>query len=235
MQTVAVWLAEPALEVQPGDMEWFDADELRRARAFMFERDRSLYVAAHRMRREILAKMLGAGPEALAFATSPGGKPYVACPACDLSSSLSHTQGLVAFAAGPVLELGVDVEEIRPLEDLVSLSRATFSRREAALAEAIPASRQLEFFYSVWTLKEAYLKARGLGLAVSLSRLGFDPELATHGMGRPRAFWTSPLLGDLASAWEFRQWRPTSRHVAAVAWRRQEGKALDIEVRWTRA
>src|SRR5262249_30001884 len=96
---------------------------------------------------------------------------------------------------------------------------------EVASLSRIPPSERADRFLSYWTLKEAYIKARGMGLALALDGFWFDLDGPS-----PRACFTERCPDDPAR-WRFRQYAPTSEHKLAVA-ASTAARELDIRVRW---
>jgi 4'-phosphopantetheinyl transferase len=122
--------------------------------------------AARRALREILGGYLGEEPEAVALAVGEAGKPRLAAAAAALSFNLSHSGGLalVAVAAGGV-EIGIDVELIRPRRDLVRLAARWLPAADATAVAAAPEEEREDVFYAAWTRFEARAKCTGTGLS----------------------------------------------------------------------
>lgn len=90
------------------------------------------------------------------------------------ASSLSHSGGLAALAVAPVgTRVGVDLEVVRERRDVTRLARFAFAPPEVAQLEALPAAFRVERFYTLWTLKEACIKALGLQLPGGLRECVF--------------------------------------------------------------
>lgn len=189
------------------------AEELARAARFVFPRDRQRYIAAHAALRQVLARRLGNGAEPaaepLAFVHGPHGKPALAAPA-HLHFNLSHSRGVGLVALSEDCELGVDVEQIRPMNDATAMAAAYFtSAEQAALAaceaDAGAGARDRAFF-TCWTRKEACLKALGIGLylaprgvEVGVLPVARTVEIATPG-GIERVQLQSFEDGDIVGA-----------------------------------
>ncbi|MBF0307832.1 MAG: 4'-phosphopantetheinyl transferase superfamily protein [Alphaproteobacteria bacterium] len=192
------------------DQSALSPDERQRAARFAFAADRRQYVTAHGMARSLIAELLGADPAGLRFAAG-GGKPRLIEPAvADLDLSLSHAAGIAACAVSFGGLIGIDVE---PLARRVAprVARRFLATDEAAWLEARPPECRPEDFLALWTLKEAFAKALGLGIQVGFGRFSLRPD-------PPRAIHL-PREAGAARAWRFAQWRPTPLHVAALAWR----------------
>jgi len=145
-------------------------DERARASRFRFAADRDRFVASHAALRRILASYLGAAPASLVFGAGTHGKPFLDAPAHgrSLRFSLSHSGDLALVAVSLEREVGVDVERVRPRADLEGFTARYFSPRERDALARVPPGDRLRAFLEIWTLKEAYLKACGDGLARAL-------------------------------------------------------------------
>lgn len=142
------------------------SDERERAARFHFDIHRNRYVNARRALRYVLGDRLGMDPADLRFEYAANGKPSL--PGSELRFNVSHSAGYALIAVAQDRELGVDVEEIRPKDDLLALARRFFSPAEHTALEHAPAAEIAAIFYRVWTRKEAYLKACGDGLSLAL-------------------------------------------------------------------
>ena len=145
-----------------------------------------------------------------------------------LRFNLSNTYGLIACAVTLDRELGVDVEDTERPGETVSIADGFFSRQEIAALRALPPDRQRSRFFDYWTLKEAYIKARGMGLAIPLDQFSFSLD---DGPRIGVAF--DPALGDDASTWQFEQFALSPRHRTSAAVRRGPGPDLRFVVRRT--
>ena len=141
---------------------------------------RAAYVAAHALERALLAVRTGRAARDWKFGAGQYGKPRpIARPGePDIRLNLSHTRGLAAVALCTGREIGVDAERMgqaTPFE----VARQVFVPAERDLLDAHRPDERPEAFYRLWTLKEAYLKATGYGLARALVSCVFalDPPL----------------------------------------------------------
>lgn len=193
-----------------------DESERVRAQQFRFEADRRDYIAAHALLRTTLSLFVNVPPKRWHFTADAFGKPTIAEPdaARSLAFSLSHTRGLATCAVTSGIPVGVDVECIRQLDDTLYLARQFFSSSEARALEQIAPKLRENRFFELWTLKESYIKARGLGLSLPLNKFSFG--LATDGSIR---FAVDPEFGDDADAWQFALHSPTPSHRLAYALR----------------
>jgi 4'-phosphopantetheinyl transferase len=151
-----------------------DAEEVRRAKQFRFQRDRDRYIVRHGRIRELLARYLGAAPERITFSTNAYGKP--AADGTDLRFNLSHSHNLALLAVTRGRELGCDLEFRDPAFASNGVAEAFFSCAEIAALLQIGPPGRAEAFFNCWTRKEAYIKARGHGVSLPLD--SFDVALA---------------------------------------------------------
>jgi 4'-phosphopantetheinyl transferase len=159
------------------------SDEMERADRFYFERDRVRFAAGRGLLREILGHYLATPPARLAFAYNEYGKPSLSGDHTDaLSFNLSHSGAMGLLAVRLCGELGVDLEEYRPGKSDGNVAEQYFSPREVACLRAVPEALRTRAFLNCWTRKEAYIKARGMGLSIPLD--SFDVTLTP---GEPAA------------------------------------------------
>ena len=185
-----------------------DASEKAYADRFRFAADRDAYVAAHALLRTMLSRHVSIAPAEWRFGKAEGGKPVLdpAQAPAGLHFSLTHTRGLAACAVGRSHALGIDAEvwrEPAPIE----LAERYFAAVEARLLANLAPDERSSAFYRLWTLKEAYLKATGQGLATALDSFAFglDPTrivLAERGS---------------AAAWQFAEFQAGPRRSLALA------------------
>ena len=189
-------------------------DEVARADRFVFERHRRQYVFAHALLRLALSELEpGIAPSAWSFATGRYGRPFVAGPAAagPLHFSLSHTEGCVACVVSAEEAVGVDVEHVVPRGSVMDTARGAFAPEEIEMLCGLPPREVLDRFFDIWTLKEAYLKARGFGLHLPLD--GFAVHIAAGGIG----IGFKPTIDDNPHAWRFSLSSPSRCHRLAVA------------------
>jgi 4'-phosphopantetheinyl transferase len=201
-------------------------DELERCDRFVHDADRTRFLLARAMVRTMLSEYVPCAPREWRFRIEEYGRPEVAelpAGAPDLRFNLSHTPGLVACGVTVGRDIGVDVENVsRALTH--QIPERFFSTQEVADLRALPEEEQPIVFFDYWTLKESYIKARGLGLALPLRQFTF---LRRPGLAPAIRF--APELHDDANGWQFAQFWPTRDHRMAVAVRRV-GQDLPIDV-----
>jgi 4'-phosphopantetheinyl transferase len=150
-------------------------DERARAAKFRFDHDRKRFTSGRTALRLLLAGYLKTNPEKILFSYGPAGKPFVS--ASPLSFNLAHSgpHALVGFALEH--QIGIDVEQIRQIDDMPLVAQYSFAPGEFRRWQALPADQKTRAFYRCWTRKEAYLKAIGEGIAQRLQKfeVAFEP------------------------------------------------------------
>jgi 4'-phosphopantetheinyl transferase len=152
-------------------------EERSRADRFHFEIDRNRFIVAHAALRTLLARYLDTTGFLEPFHVGPNGKPAIA-PGASLRFNLAHSRdlALVGLAAGR--EIGVDLEAVDERVEIEDLARRFFSPQECRGLLQLGPERRVEGFFHVWSQKEAYLKARGDGVAFGLDHFDVAPDPA---------------------------------------------------------
>ena len=173
-------------------------DEQERARRYRGERLRERFIVGRGILRMLLSRYVGRPPARLCFAYGARGKPALApAEGSDLRFNVSHSDDLALYAFARGRDVGVDVERLRELPRAEQIAERFFSTEETAALKAEPAERRVEAFFTCWTRKEAYIKARGDGLAHPLDQ--FAVSLVP---GEPARLW---VAGD-GDAREIARW-----------------------------
>jgi 4'-phosphopantetheinyl transferase len=191
-----------------------DPDELKRADRFAFPCDRRQFAVGRGLLRTILGRYLDRSPGSLRFVANAHGKPgFDPRMGVDLPIrfNLAHSGPWVVYAVTLGREIGVDIERIRPDFGGFAIAERFFAPGEVATLRGLTeASRSLAFFHG-WTRKEAYIKAKGKGLALPLDE--FEVAIAP---GRPAGL-LSTLPDPLeASRWSLVELSAEPGYVAAV-------------------
>lgn len=164
--------------------------------------------------RRILGQYLGCQPEQVRFGYGPFGKPaLLETPSTGkVSFNLAHSAGLVLYAITRDQEVGIDVERLRPIEEMEQIAERFFSSGERRALQALPAQQRQEAFFTCWTRKEAYLKALGSGLARSLAE--FEVSLTP---GEPARLVHVDNEPEEAARWVIHSLTPAAGYAAALA------------------
>lgn len=189
-------------------------DEREKQARFHFERDRHRYLVTRAMVRTVLSEYVDVPAKDWRYAANDYGKPSIApelTSARGIEFNVSHTDGLVVLGVTRERAIGVDVENVRSRQVDIGIADRYFAPPEVAALRALPRERQQRGFLEFWTLKESYIKARGMGLSIPLDRFWF--ELST---GLPVQFVIDAALIDRADRWQIRQLDTGSDYVAAI-------------------
>jgi 4'-phosphopantetheinyl transferase len=182
------------------------ADERLRAGRFRSPIDRRRFSVRRGALRELLARRLGCEPSNVSITQNAFGKPRVE--GADVKFSLSHSHGmaLYAFARGP--EIGCDIEWQDARFATSKTAELCLSGLELESLRSLPERRRIQAFFKYWTCKEAYLKARGVGLA-------FPPQAITVSGGGAPCFIALP--DDEPAEWSLAHLELPTGYVGALA------------------
>jgi 4'-phosphopantetheinyl transferase len=161
--------------------------------------------------RTTLSRYADVAPESWTFRENRYGRPEVAGPVAGPRFSLSHTAGLMALLVHRDGEAGVDVEDSLRITRPEQIADRFFAPAEVEELFSLPAECRRDRFFDYWTLKESYIKARGMGLFIPLEHFAFS-----FGAGRI-AIAFDPRLADDGRRWHFALYQPSARHRLALA------------------
>ena len=152
---------------------WLDVQERARSRRFRFELDRDRYVARRGQLRSLLGYYLKEAPDRLEFDVGPNGKPALQQKndSAKIQFNVSHSEGVAVAAIALDVELGVDIERIRPFVDRTSIAERMFTPGEQRRLSAVPKTARAAVFFNYWTRKEAVVKSTGQGLSYPFDRI----------------------------------------------------------------
>jgi 4'-phosphopantetheinyl transferase len=186
---VTVWLTAPHSAHAVAEA-WLSDEERRRLATMQHPRARSEFLTGRWLLRGLLGELLDGHPREVPLRVDPQGALRVeGCPT--LGVNLSHTAGLVAIAVAEGHDVGVDVEWTGRPGRTVELAHRWFAAAELAALMALPdGPPRRHRFFELWTLKEGYIKARGLGLRVPLGSFAF--AFGASGVGLS----VEPAAGD---------------------------------------
>jgi 4'-phosphopantetheinyl transferase len=181
---VHVWIVSltPSQSVLDCFSGFLSPDEQSRARQFRNSFLRDAFILVRGTLRKLLGRYLGVQPAKVDLVYGPNGKPQLGLHS-PVRFNLSHSASLAALAFTSNCEIGIDIEEIRPLPEMEDLATQLFSAGEVSELMSLPDSEREPMFYLGWTRKEAYLKGTNEGLSRPLDsfRIEFDSER----FGRP--------------------------------------------------
>jgi 4'-phosphopantetheinyl transferase len=175
-------------------------DELCRAGRLRFDRDRHRFMKARALLRTIIGDVLGASPRAIRFHYGAHGKPMVDMAELasssgrehgmshtvnrGLSFNLSHAGSRVLIAVASAGALGVDLERVRDDFDTCDLEWICLAPSERSTLLQLEGAARRRAFSQIWTRKEAYLQAVGVGIGISLPSVAIEPRVDMPGVMR---------------------------------------------------
>jgi 4'-phosphopantetheinyl transferase len=180
-------------------------EERARSARFHFDTDRHRFIIARAVYRDVLARYAGVSPAALPLTAVHGEKPHSPVVPCAHNLSHAHELGLIAVAAAG--DIGVDVDYVDRAVDLAAVARIALTPREHNDWSALPAGERQAAFFSVWTRKEAVLKA--IGDRTAFEFRDFDAALAEQ-------------------TWSIATFAPAPGYCAAIALRSFEHRDAEL-------
>lgn len=205
-------------------------EEKARQERFIFPKHRHSFLIAHAFVRVVLSRYFPVSADQWTFEKNQYGRPDVILPkgAPNLRFNLSHTNGLAVCAVTLNRDLGVDVEDLERKGATVELAHRYFSDSEITDLKALPNERQRQRFFELWTLKESYMKARGIGLSLGLGNFSF-----TLGAESPITIAFNDSINDEPGDWQFHLFDPLPRYRVAFAVKRGHNRNLLVKTRMT--
>ena len=188
-------------------------EEQQRAKQFRFEEKRGHFIVGRATLRQLIGGCLKASPAALEFSYTQRGKPELAgALAGKVHFNVSHSDSLALIALTRVCPVGVDVERVRPRQYDMEIARRFFTARESAGLESLQEAERPSAFFNLWTRKEAWLKATGVGISESLGRveISFLP-------GEPACVVSVVDKPEEAKEWTLVELKPAKGFVGALA------------------
>ena len=230
---VHLWYVEPEAIDDPALLDAYDTllapSERARNHRFVFARHRHQDLVTRALVRTVLsAYHPSVEPRHWAFEIGAFGRPEIAAPRVrpSVRFNLSHTDGMIVCLVAGDREVGVDIEDTGRSGYTVEIADRYFSPAEVRELRSWPAERQPERFFDYWTLKEAYIKARGLGLQIPLDQFTMQPPGYRPGFqssdreAGPVGIAFGPKIDDDPRSWQLRSLDLAARHRVGVAVRR---------------
>lgn len=199
---------------------WLSDDERERYRRYVSPPRRELFLFGRAVLRHTLSRYADVDPAGWVFVTGAHGRPELDDRHADLGLrfNLSHTPDLIVCLVSDGIDAGVDVEGTDRTADPLRLAGTVCSPRERRDLESLAPDALGARFYEIWTLKEAYIKARGVGMAMPLRKI-----TVVGGGDGPVSMAFEPPIEDDPRHWQFALWRPDEGHQGALALRRGPG------------
>ena len=188
-------------------------EEQARANRFYFDHDREHYIVARGLLRQLLGSYLKRPAHEISFVYGEHGKPELAAEQANsgMRFNISHAQGVALLAFARHREVGVDIEQVRPLDDGEQIAERFFSKQEVAVFTAVPAAQKPQAFFNCWTRKEAFIKVIGEGLSCPLD--SFDVTLKP---GEPAELLQVKGSQEAAARWKLENLEPATGYAGAI-------------------
>jgi 4'-phosphopantetheinyl transferase len=203
-------------------------EERLRYESFYFLKDKSLFLLGRYLLRSLLSHYdSSVKPHEWSFNTSKSGKPFLKLSegtGRNIYFNLAHSEGIVVCGFSANLEIGVDVESTERRIDILDFAQNNFSREEIQFLEKLPHSDQKKYFFKIWTLKESYIKSRGMGLRAPLDQFSFKCDSSDHVSVR-----FSEQMREISEDWNFELVLIEPKHQAAIAYPSGTKKTLIIQ------
>lgn len=189
---------------------------------YVFEKDKSASLITRSLLRFVLSVCTGLPSEDFEFIENPYGKPALrpGLVPIPIKFNVSHSSGVTACALTMDNEIGVDIENYKRKIDL-SIADRYFIRSELEYIRKAPAEDRHAAFFDIWTLKESYIKARGMGLSMDLDKFGFEID-------RQTAIYFDKSVDDVPEQWKFFRFSPVENYRAAISIQSQAACKLNI-------
>jgi 4'-phosphopantetheinyl transferase len=186
--------------------------EKKKVDRYVFEKDQHTCLVTRALLRFVLSAYTSEDPEYFEFVENDFGKPGLkpGCIDMPINFNLSHSSGVTACALVLDTEIGLDVENYSRKIDL-GIADRFFSKPESEhLGNCSEIERQ-SIYFDLWTLKESYIKAKGMGLSIGLDKFGFKMDHSNIGI----QFHES--LNDFSEHWQFFKFSPVKNYKAAIS------------------
>ncbi|MDQ7089219.1 MAG: 4'-phosphopantetheinyl transferase superfamily protein [Methylococcales bacterium] len=187
------------------------SDEQQRWQRFRFQQHQHQYLMTRALVRTTLSRYLDDPPENWQFSTNQYGKPSIT-PARDLFFNLSNTETLIVCALSRQPNIGVDVETQQHRSHPVDIAQRFFSPHEVDELLKGPISSQRQRFFQYWTLKESYIKAKGMGLSQPLEQFSFSINLDKKRL----KLSFDEKLKEVSSHWDYWLLDINAQHYGAI-------------------
>jgi 4'-phosphopantetheinyl transferase len=204
-------------------------DEKSQELCFHFDRDRIRFILTRASIRTVLSRYSVIKPEQWRFGKNEYGKPKIVNTedsVSRISFNISHSESQIILGVTYMQNLGIDTENVMTSKVSLDLADLVFSPSEVSALHGLPERMQNERFFEYWTLKESYIKAKGIGLSIPLNQLIFEfPD------ERMIKVYFHPKLNDSPAGWRFWQVRPATDYLMAVCVQRSRSSSQQLVMR----
>jgi 4'-phosphopantetheinyl transferase len=215
----ALWLRYEAL---------LSAEERAQRARFRFAKDQRRFLLTRALVRTVLSRYQAVPPEDWVFSQGQRGRPQIAAPRLEpaLEFNIAHSADLIVLGVTSKRTLGVDAESLTLRDAAIEGLDRYFAAEESAALLSLPSPARRRRFFELWTLKESYIKARGMGLAIALDAFRFEFP-GEHGL----TLHMRPELADAPRHWRLWQLAPRPDYLVAVCAARGDAAPPRLSVR----
>jgi 4'-phosphopantetheinyl transferase len=167
-----IWIKDlDNLTIDPGEIAWLSESERVRVARLKDPIESLRFLASHVFTRKVLASVARLHPSSIEIFTDRCGRPRLAqssryglLGSSRLEFSISHSENVLCIAVGQDLEIGVDIEVVRPGTDVLSVGKTSLCPESMVIIERVSSEERLLTFYRLWTKMEAFAKMQGHGM-----------------------------------------------------------------------
>jgi len=204
---------DSTLNVDKLHMEILSQEEKKRVSRLISAKDKRRFIVSRSLLRKSLSHYLEAAPSEVRFTYNKYGKPNIdpQYHPENIKFNLSHSENLALYAITQNREIGIDVEYIRKVDKADKIVKRFFSKEEGEFYHSQPNKKKNWAFFTLWTRKEAYSKARGMGIGLPTKE--FDLQLVP-----PEINHSNDIRAEnKASKWSLINIEVDSDYLAALA------------------
>ena len=224
-----VWHVVPESVCDPAILQHFrdilNTEEREKLVRFVRPEDSHHYLVVHALVRSVLSYYTNIAPSDWCFTHGKHGRPEIhPDTGSRLRFNLTHTRGLVACVVTLDVDCGIDAELLCERSNPLGVAKRMFSPPELEALGQREGGDFLDYFYEHWTLREAYVKARGIGISFPTRRLCFNTE------GKKVSVEFDDTVDDCEKNWHFQLIRPNATHIVSLALRSNSDEHKDVVV-----
>jgi 4'-phosphopantetheinyl transferase len=230
---IHLWITHPEQHQQAELLQRYKTllttEETTRQQRYRFAKDQHNALITRAFIRDTLSQYANIAPEDWCFEKGEKDKPELVNAPLPLRFNLSHTEGLIICAITLNDDIGCDVEFIERNNDILNIADRYFSPSETKELFSLPVEQQRSRFFDYWTLKESYIKAWGLGLAIPLDEFSFHIGKTDNTISNTNIHLSfAPHRIDYPEHWQSWLFYPNATHRMALSIRSHEKKTMDI-------
>lgn len=232
---IHIWYTQPLQHTQPELLARYQllltTEERQRQQRYRFSKNQHDALITRAFVRDLLSHYADVAPQDWRFIKGEKDKPEIDNPPLPLRFNLSHTHNMITCAVTLAHDIGLDVEHVERNNDILAIADRYFSPLEVAELFSLPEQQQRSRFFDYWTLKESYIKACGLGLAIPLDHFSFLINPSTQACQNTNIRLSfAPQRNDNPDHWQSWLFYPNEHYRIAMSIRNEQ--AADYQLQW---